>query len=114
MNAEFDEMILAAITEDRPLTPSERLVVDLRHPLGKPGGACGACRFVFRTGARSCPSRLFVERGARAALDALPSATTRRQCRQCHQTVEVLAGTKGKPLCDSCQDQPSLFEGDAP
>jgi hypothetical protein len=106
---DLDLVVVRAVRAARPLTAAERADVEARHPHGEPGETCPACRFRFRPGHRSCPSRLFAVSGARAAVAALPATTGR--CRACHQPVSVQAGAAGSVVCESCEVQPDLFGG---
>jgi len=110
----LDPIIMAALAANRPLTRAERATIDQRHgvPDGPPPRLCPTCRFTFARKADSCPSVVFFTTGSiRAAAAATPPAQLRKSCRQCGSPTLVAAGTRGRPLCDACQDQPDLFGG---
>ncbi|SBW19523.1 hypothetical protein FDG2_1423 [Candidatus Protofrankia californiensis] len=116
---DIDPIITTAVKAFRSLTPAEHATVSARHGAGLSGmkaeEVCRTCRFPYRRGAATCPSVIYLNTGSYSkALAAIPPTTTSRPCRICRApvTMPVSAPTGDRPLCDSCQDQTSLFDSD--
>ncbi|MEX5713592.1 hypothetical protein AB1484_36720 [Parafrankia sp. FMc6] len=114
---ELDPIIVAAVKEFRGLTPTERATVSARHGADGTGprAACRSCKFPYRRSAAACPNVVYLNTGSfPKALAAVPPTTASRPCRICRAPVTVPASAPSgdRPLCDSCQDQTSLFDSD--
>ncbi|MBX6391394.1 MAG: hypothetical protein IRZ08_20800 [Frankia sp.] len=115
---DLDPLITAAAHAGRRLTDAERATVAGRHQPGTTADTrkvCRTCRFRYRRNASACPSVVYLNTGSYpTALAAIPPTIAVRTCRACRVPVTVPAGAPSgdRPLCDSCQDQPSLFADD--